>query len=322
MNRIVNKDNRLPREVWVAGISLKGLWPVDTIEQRMKDVLERLENVYPFEPDIICLPETINLSWVNQEPPLSEIAEDEHSHGPITAMIAEVAKKQNCYIVCPIITKKEGHFYNSAILLNRQGKTEGVFHKVHPVSTEIIPGQYYKSTGVTPGTIDPPVYKTDFGIVGMQICFDANWTEPWKALKNNGTELVCFPSQGPFTYVLRNHAWMNQYAIVSATGEDAQIIDKTGDMIALDGEFVKWVCAPLNLEKEIIQIWPQVLKFKDIQKKYGRKVHIQIYHEENWATLESLDPDIKVKNILKEYEIPTFAEQIKEATEIQNKYRK
>ena len=70
MNRIVNKDNRLPREVWVAGISLKGLWPVDTIEQRMKDVLERLENVYPFEPDIICLPETINLSWVNQEPPL------------------------------------------------------------------------------------------------------------------------------------------------------------------------------------------------------------------------------------------------------------
>ena len=322
MNRVVKKENRLPREVWVAGISLKGLWPVDTIEKRMKDILERMENVYAFEPDIICLPETVNISWVNQQTTLSEIAEDEHSHGPVTAMMAEVAKKQNCYITCPVITKKDGHFYNSAILLNRQGKTEGVFHKVHPVSTEIIPGRYYKSEGVTPGVINPPVYTTDFGKVGMQICFDANWNESWKSMKKDGAELVCFPSQGPFTYNLRNHAWMNQYAIVSATGEDAQIVDMTGDVIALDGDFARWVCAPVNLEKVLIQIWPQVNKFKDIQKKYGRKIHIKIYHEENWATLESLDPDVKVRDILRDYDIPTFEEQIKEATDIQDQYRK
>jgi len=33
------------------------------------------------------------------------------------------------------------------------------------------------------------------------------------------------------------------------------------------------------------------------------------------------DPDVKVKDILKEYEIPTYDEQIREATEIQNRYR-
>ena len=230
-------------------------------------------------------------------------------------MIANEAKKQKCYIICPTITKKDGHFYNSAILINREGKTQGVFHKVHPVSTEIISGQYYKkSKGVTPGPIKAPVYETDFGRVGMQICFDANWTESWKSLSTDGAELVGFPSQGPFTYTLRNHAWMNQYAIVSATGEDAQIVDKTGDSLALDGEFARWVCAPVNLEKEIVQIWPQVLKFKDIQKKYGRKLHIKIYHEENWASFESLDPDVKIKDVLKEYDIPTFDEQIREAT--------
>ena len=58
-----------------------------------------------------------------------------------------------------------------------------------------------------------------------------------------------------------------------------------------------------------------------IQKKYGKKIRFKIYHPENWATLESLDPDIKISNILKEYEIPTYDEQIREATEIQNKYR-
>jgi beta-ureidopropionase len=321
MSRITNKANRLPREICVAGISLKGLWPVGTIEQRMKDIRERMEYVYPFEPDLICLPETVNISWVDEETTLAQVAEDEDKHGPITEMIAELAKKHNCYITCPIITKKDGIFYNSSILLDRQGKTNGIFHKVHPVSTEIIPGQYFKTEGVKPGVIRSTVHDTDFGKVGMQICFDANWTDSWNYLKQDGAELVCFSSQGPFTYMLRNHAWYNRYAIVSATGEDAQIVDSTGDMVELDGEFSRWVCGTINLEKEIVQIWPQVLKFKDIQKKYGTKVGIKIYHEENWAVIESLDPSVKIKEVLKEYDVPTFDEQIAEATEIQKKYR-
>ena len=74
MKKTIKKENRLPREVWVAGISLKGLWPEKTIEKRMKDVLERMENVYAFEPDIICLPETINISWVDELKTLQEVA--------------------------------------------------------------------------------------------------------------------------------------------------------------------------------------------------------------------------------------------------------
>jgi len=321
MNGIIKKENRLPREVWVAGMSLKGLWPEKTIEKRMKDVLERMESFYAFEPDLICLPETINTSWVDELKTLEEVAEDETTPGPITSMLAEVAKKQNCYITCPVVTKKDGRFYNSSILLNRQGKIDGVFHKVHPTATEIIPEVYFKGGGVTPGAIKAGVLKTDFGTVGTQICFDAEWSDSWHSLKEDGAEIVCFPSQGPFSNTLSNHAWVNHYYIVASTGEDSQIIDMTGDVIASDGEFARWVCAPVNLEKELLHIWPHTLKFKDIQKKYGRKIRFKIYHPENWATLESRDPDVKVKDILREYEIPTYDEHIREATEIQQKHR-
>jgi beta-ureidopropionase len=321
MNNAAKKENRLPREVWVAAISLKGLWPTPTIEQRMKDVLERMESVYAFEPDIICLPEEINQSWVDETKTLKEVAEDETSPGPITSMLADIARRQHCYVTCPIVTKKDGHFYDSTILLNREGKIDGVFHKVHPTSTEILPNAYFKGEGVTPGPIKSNVYKTDFGTVGLQICFDAEWADGWHSIKEDGAEIVCFSSQGPFLNTLRNHAWLNHYYIVSATGENAQIIDITGDVIALDGEFARWVCAPVNLEKELLHIWPNVKKFDAIQKKYGRKIRFKIYHPENWATLESLDPDIKVSHILKEYEIPTYDEQLSEATGIQEKYR-
>jgi predicted amidohydrolase len=315
------KENRLPREVWVAAISLKGLWPEQTIEKRIKDVLARMESLYAFEPDIICLPETFQISWVNEIRTLEEIAEDETTPGPVTSRIAEVAKRQNCYIICPVVTKKAGHYYNSSILINRQGKIEGVYHKIHPTDTEIIPETYYKGGGMTPGVLKPPVFKTDFGTIGMQICMDASWFRNWRSLKEDGAEIVFFPSQGPFGDTLVHHAWLNHFYIVSGTGEDARIIDITGDIIASDGEFARWVCAPVNLEKVFLEIWPQVHRFDDIQKKYGRKIRFKIYHPENWATLESLDPDIKVKDILEEFELPTWDGQIKEATEIQDKYR-
>jgi len=321
MARKVKKEDRLPREVWVAGISLKGLWPVATIEKRMNDVLERMENVFAFEPDIICLPEEINQSWVDETLTLQEVAEDETTPGPITSMLADIARRQQCYITCPIITKRDGHFYDSAILLNRQGEIDGVFHKAHPTSTEILPNTYFKGGGVTPGPIKSPVYKTDFGNAGIQICFDAEWSDGWQSLKEDGAEIVLFPSQGPYSNILRNHAWVNNYYIVSATGEDAQIIDITGDVIAADGEFSRWVCAPVNLEKKLLCLSPHAHKFDAIQKRYGRRIRFKIYHSENWATLENLDPDISVSDILKEYEIPTYDEQLREATGIQKKYR-
>jgi predicted amidohydrolase len=315
------REKRLPREVWVASMSLKGLWPEKTIERRMKRVLERMENFFPFEPDVICLPETIQMSWVDEKKTLPEIAEDETNPGPVTSILADVAKKHNCYITSPVITKRDGKFFNSSILINRQGKIEGVYNKIHPTTEEIIPDYYYKGGGMTPGALKQPVFKTDFGIVGLQVCMDAFWYHNWEAVKNAGAELILFSSQGSFKNSLPDYAWLTHSYIASATGEDSFIFDITGDIIAGDGEFSRWVCAPINLEKAFLHIWPQTKKFPDIQKKYGRDIRIRILHPENLATIESLHPDIKVKDVLKEFDLPTYDEQIKEATEIQNKYR-
>jgi len=63
------------------------------------------------------------------------------------------------------------------------------------------------------------------------------------------------------------------------------------------------------------------LKFDAIRKKYGRGIRFHINHPENFATMESLHPEIKVRDVLQEFGLPTYEEQLKEATEIQDKYR-
>jgi predicted amidohydrolase len=301
--------------VVVASIDLRGIWPTDTIEERLNDILNRMQYVYVFQPDLICLPETFQTSWVREERRLEDYAEDETNPGPITSIIAEEAKRQNCYIVCPLVTKSEGHYYNSALLINRRGEINGVYHKAHLVPSEIEKGN------LTPGTLTPPVFDTDFGKIGMQICYDANWFDTWGHLKEKGAEIICFPSQAPFINVLKHHAWINQAFIVSSTGEGSRIIDLTGDEIAGSGQFERWVCETINLEKILIHVWPYIRKVKDIRNKYKQKVKVHIYHPENWITLESRDPDIKIQHILEEFDIPTYEEHLQKNEVVQDKYR-
>ena len=306
---------RLPREIVVASIDLRGLWPVDTVEERVNDILDRMQEVYIFKPDLICLPETFQTSWVREERKVEDYAEDVHVPGPVTSLLCREAKAQQCYIVCPIITKDDGKFYNSALLINREGQIDGVYHKSHLVPSEI------QEMGLTPGTLTPRAFDTDFGKLGIQICYDANWFDCWDHLKQQGTELICFPSQAPFINVLKHHAWINQAYIVSSTGEGARILDITGDEIVKSGQFERWVCETINLEKRLIHVWPYIRKMKAIRNKYGEKIKINIYHPENWITLESRDPELKVQEILEEYEIPSYDEHLRKNELVQDKYR-
>lgn len=303
---------KLPREVWVSSIDLKDLYPETSVERRIERTLERMQNLVAFYPDIVCLPETFNTSWVRTGKPLAELAEE--VPGPVVQRIGEYAKTNACYVICPIPTKSQGKIYNSAVLLDRTGKVAGTFHKVHPTESEM-------DDGVRPGPLDPPVWQTDFGKIGIQICYDANWFPSWRALKTAGAEIVFFPSQFPGGRILTTHAWMNQFYIVSSTGEDARIIDISGDDIASSGPFERWVAAPINLDKALVHIWPEVQKFGDIRKKYGRRVRIKIWHPENWATIESLDPEIRIATVLQEFGLPTYEQHISKADAAQKAKR-
>jgi len=320
-----NQDfERLRRNVKVASIDLQHLYPEKSIDNRIKNIFGRMEKAAAYQPDIICLPETFNTSYVDEERTYSEIAEDEHIPGPITQSMGEFALKNNCYVICPIITKNEGRFYNSAVLIDRQGNMTGVYHKTHPVDTEIDEGK-----GVIPGSLRPPVFETDFGKIGTQICFDANWFKGWTKMKEDGAEIVFFPSQYPGGRMLNFLAWRSGFYVVSSTGEDSRIIDISGIDIDTSTFQQGYTWASLNLEKENVPTFPGKYKIPDIYKKYGDRIKIRDYWDAgdgtgNGAghmTIESLDPDVFVRDILLEFEIPTCEDELKESEKIQAKYR-
>lgn len=306
---------RLPREVWVASIGQMGLSAANPEEMCGKMIL-RMEEVLPLAPDIICTPEVFPFVGLSggKQPPLSQCAEERT--GPILERFSEFARNHRCYVICSTYTKEAGRYYNAAVLLDRQGQYVGEYRKINPEDNEL-------ERGVTPGPRKPPLFTTDFGKIGLQICYDINWYENWTQLSKAGAEIVFWPSAFAGGMMLNSLAWMNKFYVVSSTRSEhpTKMIDPLGADILETGRAGNWVCGPLNLDVAVIQGVVNFARFKDIQKKYGRRFRFRILHVEALALIEGLSPEISVPMVLKEFNIPASREMIAASTRAQDARR-
>ena len=65
-------QSRLPREVWVASITLGDFEP-ETYQEHIELILKRMAEVAPYRPDIVCLPEVAPFMKLEKRPPLSDV---------------------------------------------------------------------------------------------------------------------------------------------------------------------------------------------------------------------------------------------------------
>lgn len=297
-----NPVGKPPREVWIASFSQERLF-TDSTDTMVKSVMEYLRGIEPFVPDVICLPESFYIANTKIEGRVTteqRIIKSEE----VLKQFSDFSKKYNCYTICSVDTPADhGMFYNSAIVIDRQGKRIGAYHKIHPTEDEI-------KDGTMPGPLFQPVIQTDFGKIGVQICFDILWDDGWEMYRKQGAEIIFFPSAFPGGQMVNARAWKHKCVIVSSTRKGtSKICDITGEELTKTGFWNPQLCwTPVNLEKAFLHLWPFVKYFPEIQKKYGRKVEIKIFHEEEWAIIESLSPDVLVKDILKEYDLKTHEE--------------
>ena len=296
-------QTKLPREVWMATVSQQGM-SAETPEKMVQSVFAILEKSIIYHPDIICLPEIFMYNYLTSKMDLRK--EAALSAGLLKEFMV-FARTNHCYLICPVITHENGKIYNAAVVFDRQGNRMGEYRKMYLPDDEV-------SFGITPGPLHPPVFKADFGIFGIQICYDINWRQGWESLRQQGAEIVFWPSAFSGGQMINTKAWQNQYVVVSSTRERSKICDISGELVAQTGvRDNNLCCASVNLEKAFIHSWPYSLRFGEIKAKYGRRIRIINYDEEQWSVIESLSPDVRVKDILTEFEIRTFGQHISDS---------
>jgi predicted amidohydrolase len=293
-----------PREVWVAALSQAGLEAEDPREMA-RLVLAQLESVTAFQPDLVCLPETVLFTRVRRLPdPAAAAALSPELERPL----AEFARRAGCYLVLPTYTRSGGRVYNASVVYDRHGERIGEYRKMRPAEEEM-------AAGVSPGPPDPPVFHTDFGVLGAQVCFDIEWPDGWRALRAKGAELVAWSSAFAGGEMVNTAAWQHKVAVVASTRKDTtKICDVSGEELARTGRWSPyWAVAPLNLEKVFLHTYPYNRHFDAIHAKYGRRVRLTTHHEEEWTILESRSPEVRVAEVMREFGLKSHEETTRSA---------
>jgi len=265
--------------------------------------LTLLERAASFKPDIVCLPETFTRG------------EAEPVDGRTTQRLADWARAHSCYVICPLQVRVGERTFNSAVLIDRTGKVVGRYDKIRPTENEL-------EKGVCPGPVDPPVFQTDFGLIGIQICFDVNWHEQWRKLTEKGARVIFYPSAFPAARQLKTLALLNQCFVVSASQRSvSSILDITGDTIQSTGKYQGWASAVLPLGKRLFEVDFHVDKMRQLQAKYGTRVEVTWHHDDDLVSLASLDPKLTVQELIEEYRLTPHRAYMERAQKKQDQTR-
>jgi len=266
------------RPVRVVSISFSG--------KSLDEITEVVDAVGARGADIIALPETCRGNHL------------ETLDGPTITAMAALAKKHRVYIVCPIYRKEGEKRLNSAVLLDRNGDIACIYDKVYPFWSE-----FDLKPPVSVG-VDVPVYETDFGRVGIAICFDANFPEVWKHLADQGAELVIWPSAYSAGTTLQAHALANHFYIVTSTlARDCIVYDITGEEIVYDrSEDINITRVTLDLDRGIYHEDFNIPKLKKLLDERGDDVMVEKrLNREAWFVLKAKRPGVSARALARQY---------------------
>ncbi len=163
----------------------------EIVDAMLEKTLPWVEKAGKAGVQMLCLQEIFNTPYFcpAQTPNWCDSAEA--VPGPTTAIMAEYAKKYGMVIVVPLYEREmAGVYYNTAAVIDADGKYLGKYRKNHIPQTHGFWEKYY----FKPGNLGYPVFQTQFGKVGVYICYDRHFPEGARLLGLNGAEVVFNPS--------------------------------------------------------------------------------------------------------------------------------
>jgi N-carbamoylputrescine amidase len=111
--------------------------------------------------------------------------------GPTTQLMCEMAKKHKMVIVVPIYEEEmTGVYYNTAAVIDADGTYLGKYRKNHIPQVK----GFWEKFFFKPGNLGYPVFDTQYGKVGVYICYDRHFPDGARCLGLNGAEIVFNPS--------------------------------------------------------------------------------------------------------------------------------
>ena len=119
----------------------------------------------------------------------------EAEHGPAQTVLSALAAELGIYIVGGSIPElAKGNVYNTSYVYGRRGELLAKHRKAHLFDIDVAGGQrFMESDTLSPGN-DVTTFETEFGTMGLCICFDLRFEELARCMCLRGAKVIFVPA--------------------------------------------------------------------------------------------------------------------------------
>ncbi len=166
--------------------------PAEIKEAMIKKHIGLVEEAGKKGVQILCLQELFHGPYFCAEQDIKWYQTAEPVPGPTVKLLSEMANKYKMVMIIPVYEMtQEGVYFNTAAVVDSDGKYLGKMRKVH------IPHTYpafWEKFYFKPGTLGFPVFETAYARIGIFICYDRHFPECARILALKGAEILFNPS--------------------------------------------------------------------------------------------------------------------------------
>lgn len=196
-------------------------------EKSLRHIEGLFAGYVPEDADIVVLPEMFQCPYETLQSPA--YAEPE---GGITWQFCSelAAKKHVCLSAGTIPELADGKVYNTAYIFDREGRQIAKYRKMHLFDINVKGGQYFKESDTLTAGDEIAVFDTEFGKMGICICYDMRFPELTRMMVDAGAKVILCPAAfnmttGPMHWELmfRQRAVDNQvFTVGTSTARNAE----------------------------------------------------------------------------------------------------
>jgi deaminated glutathione amidase len=228
--------------------------------------------------DVVALPEVWSLQ--GSATLIREAAEP--IPGPRTDRLAQLAARHHVWVHGGSVLERDGdHVFNNSVLFDREGALVASYRKIHLFDADPPGAVPSRESSVFSAGDQVVTAETEFGRVGLSICYDLRFPELYRALAVQGATIMFVPAAFRFETgvdhwepLLRARAIEDQAFVVAAAqwgtwgppGRERRnyghslVVDPWGDLVAEAPDEVGVTFAELDLARveQVRQILPSL----------------------------------------------------------------
>ena len=140
---------------------------------------------------IICTQELFRSQFFCQSENHDNFVLAETIPGPSTRAFQKLAKKRRVVIVASLFERRSaGLYHNTAVIIDADGRLLGIYRKMHIPDDPL----YYEKFYFTPGDTGFRAWDTNYGRIGVLICWDQWYPEAARLTALQGAGILFYPT--------------------------------------------------------------------------------------------------------------------------------